>query len=102
MLNLHHSLALVMADERYFRRPDGGSLLTQSHCRPVAFFKAISFVLKRSLADLQDCSSCTPKHQRGEDETDTPCQFISHSVAAGVPSSINLMEDLYQVRLERL
>jgi hypothetical protein len=88
-----------MADESYFRCPDGGSLLIQSHCSPVAFLNAISFVLKRSLTDLQDCSSCTPEHPRGEDETNTPCQFVSRSVAASGPSSIDPMEDLYRVRL---
>jgi hypothetical protein len=65
MLNLHRLLALVMVDESYVRRLDGEGTLTQSHCSPVAFLKAISFVLKQSLADRQTVHHA-PQNSKGE------------------------------------
>jgi hypothetical protein len=47
MLNLYCLLTLVMVDESYVRRLDEKGSLTQSHCSPVAFLKAISCALKR-------------------------------------------------------
>jgi hypothetical protein len=93
MLNLPLLISLVMADGSYFRRADMGSSSPTSPNTAAVFLKAISFVFKQSLSDLQSSLSSAPEHQTGQEAT-AQLLFVSRNVAASLPPSIELMQRL--------
>jgi hypothetical protein len=94
VLNLPLLISLVMTDRSYFRRTDTGSSSPPPPNSSAVFLKAIIFVFKQSLNDLQSSFSAASEHETCHEATKAPFHFVSRCVAASLPPSIELMQRL--------